>query len=100
MLTHTSQGEFSEVLSDLDLHHPPCLSLLANRAFYAFATLAYNVLTALKLLELTDEQQTWRVRTIIRHLLTVPATLVCHANRRKLRICLREIRMEAPWSAP
>jgi hypothetical protein len=26
--------------------------------------------------------------SIIRHLLTVPATPVCHANRRKLRICL------------
>jgi hypothetical protein len=82
------EQRFSEVLSDLDLHHPPCLSLIANRAFYALATLAYNILTALKVLELTDEQQTWRVRTIIRHLLTVPATLVCHANRRKLRICL------------
>ncbi len=82
------EQRFSEVLSDLDLHHPPCLSLIANRAFYALATLAYNILTALKVLELTDEQQTWRVRTIIRHLLTVPATLVSHANRRKLRICL------------
>lgn len=82
------EQRFSEVLSDLDLHHPPCLSLIANRAFYAIAALAYNILTALKVLELEDEQQTWRVRTIIRHLLTVPATVVCHANRRKLRICL------------
>jgi len=82
------EQRFSEVLSDLDLHHPPCLSLTANRAFYALATLAYNILTALKVLELDDEQQSWRVRTIIRHLLTVPATLVCHANRRKLRLCL------------
>jgi len=82
------EQHFSEVLSDLDLHHPPCLSLIANRAFYALATLAYNILTALKVLELSDEQQTWRIRTIIRNLLTVPATLVCHANRRKLRICL------------
>jgi hypothetical protein len=87
-LKGASEQRFSEVLSDLDLHHPPCLSLIANRAFYALATLAYNVLTALKVLELDDEQQSWRVRTIVRHLLTVPATLVCHANRRKLRICL------------
>ena len=87
-LKGASEQRFSEVLADLDLHHPPCLSLIANRAFYALATLAYNVLTALKVLELEDEQQTWRVRTIIRHLLIVPATQVCHANRRKLRICL------------
>lgn len=82
------EQRFSEVLTDLDLHHPPCLSLIANRAFYVLATLAYNILTALKVLELDDEHQTWRVRSIIRHLLTVPATLVCHANRRRLRICL------------
>jgi hypothetical protein len=90
LLTHTAGSGFSRwsVLSDLDLHHPPCLALIANRAFYALATLAYNILTALKVLELDDEQQTWRVRTLIRYLLTVPATLVRHANRRKLRICL------------
>ncbi len=82
------EQRFSEVLSDLDLHHPPCLALIANRAFYAFATLAYNILTALKVLDLDDEQQTWRVRTIIRHLLTVPATQITHANRRRLRICV------------
>ena len=82
------EQRFSEVLSDLDLHHPPCLSLIANRAFYALATLAYNSLTALKVLDLDDEQQIWRVRTIIRHLLTVPASQITHANRRRLRICV------------
>jgi len=87
-LTGACEQRFSEVLSDLDLHHPPCLSLIANRAFYALATLTYNILTALKVLELDDEQQTWRVRTIVRHLLTVPATQVTHANRRRLRICV------------
>ena len=35
---------FSEVLSGLDLHHPPCQDLIANQAFYALAMLAYNVL--------------------------------------------------------
>lgn len=82
------EQRFSEVLSDLDLHHPPCLSLTANRAFYALATLAYNVLTALKVLDLEDEHQGWRARTIIRHLLTIPATVVSHANRRRLKICV------------
>ena len=87
-LKGSCEQRFSEVLSDLDLHHPPCLSLIANRAFYALATLAYNILTALKVLELEDEQQPWRARTIIRHLLTIPATQVIHANRRKLRLCV------------
>jgi hypothetical protein len=75
------EQRFSEVLSDLDLHHPPCLSLVANPAFYALATLADNLLTALKVLDLPDHAQGWRVRTIIRHLWTVPATVVAHANR-------------------
>lgn len=82
------EQRFSEVLSDLDLHHPPCLSLVANRAFYALATLAYNLLTALKVLELDDEHQSWRVRSLIRYLLTVPAAQITHANRRQLRICV------------
>lgn len=82
------EQRFSEVLSDLDLHHPPCLSLIANRAFYALATLTYNIITALKVLDLDDEQQSWRIRTIIRFLLTVPATQITHANRKRLRICV------------
>src|SRR5260221_7746969 len=79
---------FSQVLSDLDLHHPPCLEVIANQAFYAIATLAFNVLTALKVLDLPDEAQTWRVRTIIRHLLTVPVTVSSHARYRKATVCI------------
>ena len=56
---------FSEVLSGLDLHHPPCLSLRANQMFYALATLAYNLLQALKLLELPDDCQGWRLKTLL-----------------------------------
>ncbi len=89
---HRTKGEreqlFSQVLSDLDLHHPPCLSLKANHAFYALAAIAYNLLTALKVLELPDDAQTWRARTIIRNLLTIPAMQVLHANRRTLKLCI------------
>ena len=87
-LKGASEQAFSQVLSDLDLHHPPCLSLKANQAFYALATLAFNILTALKVLELPDDTQEWRIRTIIRYLLTIPATLVSHANRQALKICI------------
>ena len=38
---------FSEVLTGLDLHHPPCLGLIANQAYYAIAMLAYNILISL-----------------------------------------------------
>jgi hypothetical protein len=87
---HALKGEreqmFSQLLSDLDLHHPPCLSLSANQAFYTLAALAYNVLTALKLAELPVEQHGWRVRTLIRHLLTLPAKLSRHARGLVLRL--------------
>jgi hypothetical protein len=77
---------FSQLLADLDLHHPPCLALVANQAFYTLAALAYNVLTALKLIELPAEHHAWRVRTLIRHLLTLPAKLSRHARGVVLRV--------------
>jgi Transposase DDE domain group 1 len=79
---------FSEVLSGLDLHHPPCMKLLANQAFYAIAMLAYNMLITLRVLDLPDEAQAWRIQTIIRHLLTVPVSLSQHARYAVARICI------------
>jgi hypothetical protein len=75
-----------ELLGDLDLHHPPCQQLQANQAFYALASLAYNLLQALKLLHLPAEDQPKRVRTLIRHLLLLPVELKRHARR--LTACL------------
>ena len=79
---------FSEVLTGLDLHHPPCLGLIANQAFYAIAMLAYNVLISLKVLDLPDEAQSWRIQTIIRHLLTVPVSVSRHARYEVAHICI------------
>ena len=45
---------FKEVLRGLDLHHPPCESLVANRMFYAIAALAYNLMKAVQLLCLPE----------------------------------------------
>jgi hypothetical protein len=79
---------FSEVLTGLDLHHPPCLGLIANQAFYAIAMLAYNVLISLKVLDLPDEAQSWRIQTIIRHLLTVPVSVSRHARYEVAHLCI------------
>ena len=79
---------FSEVLSGLDLHHPPCQKLIANQAFYAIGMLAYNVLTSLKVLDLPDDAQSWRIQSLIRHLLTVPVSLSTHARYEVARICV------------
>lgn len=81
---HDFRGErermSAQLLSDLDLHHPPCLAPAANEAFYTLAALAYNVLTAMKLIELPADHCGWRVCTLIRHLLTLPAKLSRHAS--------------------
>jgi hypothetical protein len=79
---------FSEVLSGLDLHHPPCSDLIANQAFYAIAMLAYNLLISLKVLDLPDDAQSWRIQTIIRHLLTLPVTVSTHARYDVARLCI------------
>ena len=81
------EQHFSEVLSDLDLH-PPCLELIANQVFYAIAMLAHNVLVALKLWEMPEADQGMRIRSIIRHLLTLPVTVSRHARYTTATICI------------
>jgi hypothetical protein len=71
---------FSEVLSGLDLHHPPCASLLANRIFYALAMIAYNLLMAIKVLELPDDCQGWRLKTLLKQMIYLPTRLM-HRSR-------------------
>ena len=77
---------FSEVLSGLDLHHPPCAELIANQVYYALASLAYNFLVALKLLHLPDERQQCRIKTLIREIMILPGRFVSHARRLVARI--------------
>lgn len=77
---------FKEVLRGLDLHHPPCESLVANRMFYALAALAYNLMKAVPLLCLPDECQSWTVPTLLKQMVRLPATLVRHARRLVARV--------------
>lgn len=77
---------FSEVLSGLDLHHPPCAELIANQMYYAIAALAYNLLVALKLLHLPEERQQCRLKTLIREIMILPGRFVTHARRVVARI--------------
>ncbi|MCD8483626.1 MAG: transposase [Verrucomicrobia bacterium] len=79
---------FSYVLSDMDLHHPPCQSLAANKAFYALAMLAYNLLQAIKLLHLPDKDQCVRIRTLIHILMLIPVHFKRHARQLKAVCCV------------
>jgi hypothetical protein len=77
---------FKEVLRGLDLHHPPCESLTANRMFYAIAALAYNLMKGVQLLCLPDDCQSWTVPTLLKQMVRIPATLVRHARRLVARV--------------
>ena len=86
------ENQIKEVLRGLDLHHPPCAELNANRMFYAIAALAYNILIALKLLHLPDDCQSWQLKTLLRQVLLMPAALVRHA-----RVLIARVQVPAAW---
>jgi hypothetical protein len=77
---------FKEVLRGLDLHHPPCESLTANRMFYAIAALAYNLMKAVQILCLPEDCQSWTVPTLLKQMIRLPATRVRHARRLVARV--------------
>jgi len=76
---HHLKGEkeplFSEVLNGLDLHRPPCSALRANQIYYLIAALAYDLMVAIKLLDLNDDCQGWRTKTLMKKLLMLPGRL-------------------------
>jgi hypothetical protein len=87
-LKGASEQGFSHLLRDLDLHHPPCQKLVANQMYYALGILAYNLLAALRVLDLPDDAQSWRLRAMIRNLLIVPVKVSTHARKVRATICV------------
>ena len=87
-----ARHRLKEVLRGLDLHHPPCAELNANRMFHTIAALACNVLIALKLLPLPDDCQGWQLKTLLRQVLLLPAALVRHA-----RVLAARVQVPAAW---
>lgn len=71
---------FKEVLSGLDLHHPPCSALQANQVYYLIAALAYNLMVAIKVLDLKDDCQGWQLKTLMKKLVFLPGRL-SHRSR-------------------
>lgn len=66
---------FSEVLNGLDLHRPPCSALIANQIYYLIAALAYDLMVAIKLLDLNDDCQGWRIQTLMKKLVLLPGRM-------------------------
>jgi hypothetical protein len=79
---------FTNILSDLDLHHPPCMKFDANAAWYALGAIANNLLRATQALTMAAEHQNMRLRSIIRHYLTIPVRVTKHAGRSEVKLFL------------
>jgi hypothetical protein len=84
-------------LIDLDLHHPPCWRLQANRAFYTAAQIAQVLLCAVQYGLLPEAARSHGIRTIIRDLIRVPGRLVRHSRRWILRFAKSALRLD--WLA-
>jgi hypothetical protein len=98
---HRTRGEGRHhkipYLNELGLFHPPCRSLVANQAYYALGTIAWNIVMAVKVLEMPDAMQSWRMESIILNLLNVPAEHVKHANRNILTLGVKGSPEEQLW---
>jgi hypothetical protein len=77
---------FSNILSDLDLHHPPCKRFLSNEAWYALGAIANNLLRAVQALALPEDKQAMRLRSIIRECVVIPVRLTKHAGRSAVKV--------------
>ncbi len=93
---HRLKGEkeqlFSEVLTGLDLHRPPCSALIANQIYYLIAALAYDLMVAIKLLDLNDDCQSWRIKTLMKKLVLLPGRL-----RQRARQWVAQVLVPGAW---
>jgi hypothetical protein len=93
---HHLKGEkeqlFGEVLNGLDLHRLPCSALLANQIYYLIAALAYDLMVAIKLLDLSDACQSWRVKTLMKKLVMLPGRL-----RQRSRQWVARVMVPGAW---
>lgn len=81
-------------LIDLDLHHPPCQRLEANRAFYTCGQIAQILLVATQYQLLPRAARRHGLRTLIRDLVRTAARLVRHGRRRILKFAKGTLRLD------
>lgn len=84
-------------LIDLDLHHPPCRRLNANRAYYTLGQIAQILLVAAQYLLLPEAARKHGLRTLIRDLIRTAGKLVFHARRATLLFAKTTFRLD--WLA-
>ena len=93
------ENAFKGPLRDLDLHHPPCRGLLANRLFYACGQLAQMLLRAVQLHLLPKSARRHGLRPLIRHFIRTVAQLVRAAGRHRLLFAKSNFRLDWLYAA-
>ena len=87
---HALKGEkerlFSDLLSDLDLHRPPCLALIANQIYYLVGAMAYNLLVGVKLMYLGDEDQRVGLKKLLSILVHIPGKIYRRSRQWVVRL--------------
>ncbi|MBK9137203.1 MAG: hypothetical protein IPM17_00280 [Verrucomicrobia bacterium] len=83
---------FSESLSGWDRHRPPSLARVANQNDSPIAALAYDLMVAIKLLDVNNGCRVWRVKTLMKKLALVPGRMAWHSRQWVARM-----RVPAAW---
>ena len=91
------ENAFKGPLRDLDLHHPPCRKLLANRICCACGQLAQMLLRAVQFNLLPKSARRHGLRPLIRHFIRTVARLVKAAGRWRLDFAKSNLRLD--WIA-
>jgi len=91
------ENAFKGPLIHLDLHHPPCQSFNANRAFYTAGQIAQLLLVAVQYQLLPKDARKHGIRTIIRDLVRTAGKLVRHARKWKLLFAKSALKLQ--WIA-
>ena len=81
-------------LIEMDLHHPPCSSYLANQAFYTAGQIAQILLMSIKFELLPETARHVGIRAIMRELIRVPGKLTWHAGAWTLKFVKSALRLD------
>ena len=88
------ENAFKGPLIDLDLHHPPCRSFIANQVVYACGQIAQLLLRAAQFQLLPTTARQHGIRPIIRYLIRSCARLVQTGRRLKLYFAKTAFRLD------
>ena len=89
------ENAFKGPLIDMDLHHPPCRSFVANQAFYTLGQIAQVILMALKYQTLPSDAQKCGLGRLIKWLIGTAGKFT--RSGRQLKLWLAKSNFKLNW---